>query len=534
MALRLRRGTNADRLTVTPAEGELLYTTDSKKIYAGDGSTVGGNIVSGINNLLEDLTPQLGGDLDLNSKNLVGNGNIDITGSITAPSFTGDFYGSVFGDDSELLVDVINSKIVLSNNILADLSDVQVTDIQSGQVLKWNGNNWYGATDNQVNLSVESLNSLGDVNVDGVQLGQVLAWGGSEWTASNIPSTVNNLTDLTDVTITNPLDNQLLKYNNNTSSWINFSLQLNDIANVSASSPLTNHIIKYNQSTGTWETELLTLSSLADVNTSGLQPNHVLRYNNLTGTWSTELITIASLADVDTTTLLIGDILTWDGFNWKPDGGIGTIRETDIQGSVYGLDSTVLVDAINNNISANNASIDTINCYNFGLTLVKPYNEDKSALTVKTEDFGGFLELIRVTETDLTGNTNADYGTIFFSREFNQTKTRTTVLSGYENRLVIAVDSTSTYDESKHYVFQEGQLSIGKFTPTATLDVAGNGKFLGPVQVGTYATTTAANSDIGTPEKGMIIWVDDDESAGGAPAVPKFLGYNGSAWVPLS
>ena len=40
MALRLRRGTNAERLAITPAEGELIYTTDTKKIFTGDGSTV--------------------------------------------------------------------------------------------------------------------------------------------------------------------------------------------------------------------------------------------------------------------------------------------------------------------------------------------------------------------------------------------------------------------------------------------------------------------------------------------------------------
>ena len=32
MALRLRRGTDAERLLVTPLEGELVYTTDTKKI----------------------------------------------------------------------------------------------------------------------------------------------------------------------------------------------------------------------------------------------------------------------------------------------------------------------------------------------------------------------------------------------------------------------------------------------------------------------------------------------------------------------
>ena len=46
MALQLRRGTNTNRLTVTPAQGEPLYTTDTKQLYIGDGTTAGGNPVS--------------------------------------------------------------------------------------------------------------------------------------------------------------------------------------------------------------------------------------------------------------------------------------------------------------------------------------------------------------------------------------------------------------------------------------------------------------------------------------------------------
>ena len=42
MALKLRRGTDLQRLTITPQEGELLYTTDTKKLYVGDGSFAGG------------------------------------------------------------------------------------------------------------------------------------------------------------------------------------------------------------------------------------------------------------------------------------------------------------------------------------------------------------------------------------------------------------------------------------------------------------------------------------------------------------
>jgi len=85
MALQIRRGLEADRLSVTPAEGELLYTTDETTLYVGDGTTPGGNIVTGssgggLNNVVEDTTPQLGGNLDVNGNSIVStsNGNINI------------------------------------------------------------------------------------------------------------------------------------------------------------------------------------------------------------------------------------------------------------------------------------------------------------------------------------------------------------------------------------------------------------------------------------------------------------------------
>lgn len=47
MALQLRRGLDgAARTAITPGIGELIYTTDSKKVYVGDGQTAGGNPVS--------------------------------------------------------------------------------------------------------------------------------------------------------------------------------------------------------------------------------------------------------------------------------------------------------------------------------------------------------------------------------------------------------------------------------------------------------------------------------------------------------
>ena len=42
MALRIRRGLSADRTSITPEQGEFLYTTDTYQVYMGDGVTAGG------------------------------------------------------------------------------------------------------------------------------------------------------------------------------------------------------------------------------------------------------------------------------------------------------------------------------------------------------------------------------------------------------------------------------------------------------------------------------------------------------------
>ncbi len=126
----LRRGTASDLSTVVLATGEAAYATDTKTLKLGDGTTAfaslsgltggagggasaftalsdtpanftsaGGKFVkvnsgasalefvasssggSGISEVVEDTTPQLGGNLDLNSKDLTGTGDINITGS---------------------------------------------------------------------------------------------------------------------------------------------------------------------------------------------------------------------------------------------------------------------------------------------------------------------------------------------------------------------------------------------------------------------------------------------------------------------
>lgn len=123
MPLRIRRGTNAERLLITPLQGELIYTTDSRRLFVGDGSTVGGVGIGSSSGGGGDFEGTFTGDF---TGNLVGNVTGNVSGNVTGDTF-GDLYGSVFAKDSTLLVDsmhnvISNGDITLRNNVLTTLT----------------------------------------------------------------------------------------------------------------------------------------------------------------------------------------------------------------------------------------------------------------------------------------------------------------------------------------------------------------------------------------------------------------------------
>jgi len=77
-------------LTGIPLDSD--FTSNGLMKRTGDGIyTVDTNtyLTSALQNVVEDTTPQLGGNLDLNSKNITGTSNVNITGVVTATSFSG-------------------------------------------------------------------------------------------------------------------------------------------------------------------------------------------------------------------------------------------------------------------------------------------------------------------------------------------------------------------------------------------------------------------------------------------------------------
>ena len=68
-----------------------LSTTDKTSLVAAV-NEIFTNDSDDMENLVDDLTPQLGGSLDLNGSSITGIGNIGFTGSLTATSIAGPTY----------------------------------------------------------------------------------------------------------------------------------------------------------------------------------------------------------------------------------------------------------------------------------------------------------------------------------------------------------------------------------------------------------------------------------------------------------
>lgn len=208
MSLRIRRGTNTQRTTVTLDLGEIAYTTDTKKLYVGDGITAGGvNILANsagnglewnnttqqldytgalgaaLSNVVEDTTPQLGGNLDLNNKTINGTGTIDFTGNISATAL-----GLTTGLTTNLPLNNHNITGTGSINITGDITaSGSLTAANLGGALGLNGHDISGTGNISVtgnlsasgtitaaslggNLSLNgyTLNGLGSINIGGV------------------------------------------------------------------------------------------------------------------------------------------------------------------------------------------------------------------------------------------------------------------------------------------------------------------------------------------------------------------------------
>ena len=154
-------------------------------------ATAGAGGGGGISNLVEDTTPQLGGNLDLNSKDITGSGNIDYTGNlkvtgistitgvagfsshVTLPDYAEIQVGNATGGDLKIYHDGTNSyvsdagtgglKITGGDVYIRNPSDQDMIHASSGSFVKLYHNNALRLQTNQTGVSITD-----DLNVAGV------------------------------------------------------------------------------------------------------------------------------------------------------------------------------------------------------------------------------------------------------------------------------------------------------------------------------------------------------------------------------
>lgn len=143
MALQIRRGTDASRQTVTPAEGELVYSTDTKRVYVGDGVTAGGVAVG-------SGSSGSGATYSISAETVTGGANLRLTGSDASTDDVKLAAGSnvtITRTDANTITIASTASGSGGATNLDGLTDVVLTSPTQGQVLKYNGANWVNDTD---------------------------------------------------------------------------------------------------------------------------------------------------------------------------------------------------------------------------------------------------------------------------------------------------------------------------------------------------------------------------------------------------
>ena len=109
--IQLKRGLEADRSSVTPAAGELLYTTDTKQVFVGDGSTAGGNVISGGGAAIEATASGALANGDIVVVN--SDGTVSVVAGISQGFGTPTAFNASIAYDISATYDSANNKVVM-------------------------------------------------------------------------------------------------------------------------------------------------------------------------------------------------------------------------------------------------------------------------------------------------------------------------------------------------------------------------------------------------------------------------------------
>ena len=175
-----------------------------------------------------------------------------------------------------------------------------------------------------------TLDGLDDTVISGLLPGQILKYNGTNWYNSNSTNTPGPLSDLTDVSISSPTNGNFLVYNSTISKWenivVNIPQSLEDLTDVSIIAIANNNVLTWDSISSNWinlpaQPVYFALENLTNVTLTSLANNQVLTWNAIDSSWEnadTQSVptTFSSLTDVSLTSLQSGQIIYFNGSFW--------------------------------------------------------------------------------------------------------------------------------------------------------------------------------------------------------------------------
>ena len=518
MALRLRRGTDAQRQLITPAQGELIYVTDTTELYVGDGTTLGGVRITGevVNQLsqLNDVDAALPQDGDV----------------LSYDSATGDW---------------VAGELPLGDLSNVDLVTVPPTD---GSVLSYDTatGGWIAGSALGLDATIGGLTNVA-VAADTASHQDFLLYNydNAQWQSTDITNYDFKINIIgNDSTILVNTDTNTFNGNVDGNVYSGATLVLDATAR------------EYNGNVNGNVIGSHTGPVIGDVTGSVFADNSTLLVDGVAGKFYGEL----------------------NGTSIGTHNGpvVGRVVG-DVEGSVFADDSSLLVDGVNGEIVGNvNALIvdgNTViggdlriggNAQNAISTidpatttmLLNTTNSAGEVVMGKPLRIGGtssgfdnygflniFNEIQNTNALTITHNSESANSVTATIAKSRGTKLAPTVVtsgdtlgafqaqgyngSAYRNAGGMAVIANGTpgaaYVPAKVSLYTAA--SNGIPTPQFTVDGNGTGTFTGAAQLAVYADNTARDAAITSPTAGMLVFNTTNT---------KFQGYTGSAWVDLN
>ena len=349
MALKIRRGTDTERQTITPDLGEPIFTTDTKQLFVGDGSTVGGVLVS---------TPTGEYVQDLVAEQLVTNGtHSGITfsyddagdGAIDASvSINSSTSGFLSGIDNHLNT----SSATIGQLLQWDGSDydwvaapitygdgdvdahLNQSNPTAGYVLSWNGSDysWVAQTSTYSSFNSDFDSRLSTKSTDNLSEGSsnlyyTDARVDTRITASNPYTSSNFNTDFASKSTTNLSEGTNLYYTNTRVD-----------AHLNQSNPTAGYVLSWNGSDYAWVVQSGGISSLFDDKTPQLGGNLDLNARSISGVGSINII--GNITTGSTNTISAGTV---SGTTVNVNVLNATVGEITVNGDMSFIDNKKII-----------------------------------------------------------------------------------------------------------------------------------------------------------------------------------------------